>query len=292
MELTAEEIAIIENSRKAKAEKEERERLAARSSNDKALEIFNKKATKLNLLASDLVAEVNYLNRAITHEFDRRTTDTVFISRSESVTAEACGFTEFAPVAIRFTLDGSTIVVMLNTTSGSTWNHDVSEHAYTIDSDWTINTKVYHSNVDKKCARIVIDRLAKKIEKDMQKNLQKKREEAARVHVAAKYPSARKVCINKADEFGNYSYDAQELSGCHNYTKIRGMVTFTGDTLKIESMTYSIEAATYYDDKTLIEYPREQKIKVMQEEMNRKINALKQEHLAAIRLVITEAVMA
>jgi len=293
MELTAEEIAAIETMRKTKAEKEERERLAARSSNDKALEIFNKRATKLNLLASDLIAEVACSNRAVTHEFVRKTTDTASISRNEYVTAEACGFTEFPPIAVHFTLEGSTVVVMLNTTSGSSWNHDVTEHSYTIDSDWSINTKTYHSNIDKKCARIVLDRLSKKIEKDVQKNLNRKREETARFHIAAKFPSARNVCINKVnDDYGSYAYDATELSGCHNYTKIRGVVTFVGSTLEIKTTTVIIEAATYYDDKTLIKYPRERKIKAMEDEMNRKINALKKEHFDAIRLVITEAVMA
>ena len=286
MELTAEEIAAIETMRKTKAEKEERERLAARTSNEKALEIFNKKAQALNILAQNLIAEVSFINSSITRKFERDTAETIFLSNKECVTAKDCGFTEFAPVEIHFSLQGSTITVLLNSTSGNSW--DKKTNSYTIENDWAIDTKTYHSDIDKKCAKIVLDRLLKKIDKDTRLNLDAKRKETAKIYIAAKYPSAREICINKSDEYGNYTYKANELAGCHNYTSIKGRISFASNTLEIKDMTFGVNAATYHSDSVLVEYPREQKIKAMEEELKQKIATLNREFANAACKVIME----
>ena len=248
MELTAEELKLIQDRRNAESKKAEEAAKANRTKEEKATELFQIKANAQNADALDLATEINAQSKegqfiCIKNVFK---SDRVFVE-GKSVDSSEVGFvnfgTESVTVADKF---GNAISVYIDSRKMSEGSRYDTVNKFTIHQDYSHDFRVYHGDKDKNAARIVIKRLEEIREKQLIKERKLNKREIAEAYIKECFPKAGRVSISDG-QYSQVMYYASNFDGVYEFTEARGEVWFNDD-MTVKSKTVSL--SSIHSDKT------------------------------------------
>lgn len=269
MELTAEELKLIQDRRDIAAKKAEAELLAARSAKEKALDVFTTFAKKQNDIANDLIASIKSKNKDVVFNA-YHSKDIIYHDKidGESVSSNDVGFTDFGPGLLDVTdAFGNVVTIRLDSRKNS-FRTDYAK--YSIQSDCTINSRYYKGDVAANAAAIVLKRLDEYRDLQVRNELRKQKRETAEAYLQKEFPKAKiRISFN---DYGGVTYTASEFEGVYEFTSISGDVKFKD--LKVVSYSRAISSFSKKSEKDI-------KIDALQTEMIEKINELKNTYMNA-----------
>jgi hypothetical protein len=234
MELTAEELQLIQDRRNAEAKKAEAAKLAARSVEEKAIEIFQKRAAANNALALDLVVELNAKHKGLytatkinASEYSERVDHKTWMKASE------VNFINFGAGRVNISdAFGNAVDIELNA-AGFNDKGDV----YKMREIYSIDARNYTGATDKNAIRICVNRLEQLRAKQVEKEIVEKKIANAKEHIKSCFPKATEVKVWNQDHY--FKYEATAFEDTYKYTSAKGTVFFNEDlTVKSKSLSF------------------------------------------------------
>lgn len=239
MELTAEEMKIIQDRRNAEAKKAEEAAKAARSKEEKALEAFQVRANAQNADALDLCVDINSQAPGRFTCVKNNMTNAHCLVDGKRVEAEEVGFKNFGAQSVTVSdAFGNSITVSIDSRKlhESTRYNPVNK--FHIGHSFIEGHREYNGDKSKNAARIVIKRLEEMREKQIIEEKKKNKCEIARKFIQSKMPIALNVSIH-IGEYATVKYEANQFPGAYDWTCVKGEVQFNDD-MTVKSWTKSI----------------------------------------------------
>lgn len=239
MELTAEELKLIQDRRAAEAKKAEEVAKAARSKEEKAIELFQARAHAQNADALDLCIEIN-TQAPGRFDCDKNNANTMYcFVEGKCVHSEEVNFTNFGAESVTVSDEfGNCIVVKIDSRRMSEGKRYDPVNKFSISESYTMGFRSYTGDKAKNAARIVIKRLEEMREKQVVEERKKNKCEIAKKFIQSKMPKAS-VVNTYIGEYGTLKFDAGRFEGVYDYTRVEGEVYFNDD-MTIKSWTKKV----------------------------------------------------
>lgn len=236
MELTAEELKIIQDRRANEAKKAEEAAKAARSIDEKAHEIFQKRASANNALALDLVVELKERYKGENYSAVK-VNATEYTARIDGKRIKASD--------VNFVNHGGRKVIVSDTFGNSV---EIKFNAEGVDDKgnlfhmseiYQIEARNYYGATAKNAIRICVNRLEQLRAKQIELERKELKLANAKAYIQAWLPKATKVQTYFHESYCKFSAEAFE--DAYQYTSVKGTVFFNED-LTVKSKTYQFDS--------------------------------------------------
>lgn len=229
MELTAEEMKIIQDRRNAEAKKAEEAAKAAHSKEEKATEALQARANAQNADALDLCVDINSQAPGRFTCVKNNMTNAHCLVDGKRVEAEEVGFKNFGAQSVTVSdAFGNSITVSIDSRKLHESTRFDPVNKFHIGYSFIEGHREYNGDKSKNAARIVIKRLEEMREKQVIEEKKKNKCEIAKKFIQSKFPKATFV-NTYIGEYATLKFDASRFEGVYDYTRVEGEVYFNDD---------------------------------------------------------------